>query len=111
MGVIVGICFVALTLLVWFDTDAFIEYVKLFKLEKWFKVDQFLEIEQSPDFGYREFLLEYHNNFFTRLIACPICTSVWLGFCVSIFTSLTLSPVFALGGLLLYKWSRKLIID
>jgi len=68
-----------LLLIVWFKTDAFLEYVKLFRLSKLFKVDKF-EKEKLQDFelNYHLYLRKYHNNFFTRLITCPICLSVWL---------------------------------
>ena len=70
---------VLLFLILWFKTDAFVEYVKLFRLSKLFKLDDF-ENKKHEDFEltYHSYLRQYHNNFFTRLITCPICLSVWL---------------------------------
>jgi hypothetical protein len=34
--------------------------------------------EKTPSFDYHNFLLLNHNNFFVRLITCPVCLIVWL---------------------------------
>jgi len=55
-------------LIIWFNTEAFVEYSHLLKL-KWFKVNDYL-IAKESDFTltYHSYLLQKHNNFFTRLI-------------------------------------------
>jgi hypothetical protein len=68
-----------LLLVVWFKTDAFVEYVKLFKLSRRFSVDDFEE-KYSSDFEltYHDYLRKYKNSFLIRLVTCPICLTVWL---------------------------------
>ena len=69
---------VVLTLILWFKTDAFVEYVRLFGLSKIFKVDTFdKEFESNFELTYHSYLRMKHNNFFTRLITCPICLACW----------------------------------
>ena len=65
-------------LIIWFNTEAFVEYSHLLKI-KWFKVKDYL-IAKETDFTltYHSYLLQKHNNFFTRLITCPFCLNFWL---------------------------------
>lgn len=95
--------FICLYLIIWFKTDAFIEYVKLFRLNNWFKVNQYIDLALAdPSYTYIDFLIEYYNNFFTRLITCPICTSVWLGLFLSYFVGICSMPLVSVLGLAFY---------
>lgn len=66
-------------LIIWFKTDALIEYATLLKLKRWFFVDDF-ETKRAEDFEltYHLYLRQYRNCFFSRLITCPICLTTWL---------------------------------
>ncbi len=105
------ICFISLFLLIWFKTKAFVEYCSFFKpLKRLFKIDQFEEIQNNGgDLNYPEFLLEYYNNFFTRLISCPICLATWAGLFLSIFNGFGLLGVNVIFGLLIYLIMGKLL--
>lgn len=70
-------------LVIWFETEAFVEYCQLFKIERIFKLDEYALVK-TADYSYQDFLVEYHNNFFSRLITCPICVSTWVGLVLSI---------------------------
>jgi hypothetical protein len=101
---------VALLLLVWFETDAFNEYCKLFKLTNFFYLDEFnATLKEGSTLSYPDFLREFYNSFFTRLISCPICLSVWLGGLCSLFVGLFSIGVITLLGLIIYKLVAKLI--
>lgn len=65
-------------LVIWFNTEAFVEYSHLLKI-KWFKVKDYL-IAKETDFTltYHSYLLQKYNSFFTRLITCPFCLNFWL---------------------------------
>lgn len=66
-------------LVIWFKTDALIEYWKLIKFPKFLKIQEFLDAKEKDwTLEYQSYLLVKHNNFFTRLISCPICLGVWL---------------------------------
>ena len=100
--------FVALALVIWFKTDAFNEYAKLLNLGDFFYLNEFHELEAGT-FSYPEFLYERNPCFFTKLISCPICSSVWLGAISSIFAGIQFMPVITILGLLLYLVIDKLL--
>lgn len=64
-------------LVIWFNTEVFVEYTNLFRI-KWFNVKDYLTAKDS-DFTltYHSYLLQKHNNFFTKLITCPFCINFW----------------------------------
>lgn len=97
-------------LIIWFNTDAFVEYATLFRLPL-IKVKEYLAAkDRDCTLTYHTFLLFNHNNFFTRLITCPICTSFWLTIIVGFFTQLSFIsyPVLFICSLYLYELYNKL---
>ena len=64
-------------LILWFNTEVLVEYTHLLRL-KWFKVDEYL-LSKESDFTltYHSFLLKKYNNFFVKLITCPLCFNFW----------------------------------
>lgn len=80
MDIIYSVFTVAFILIIWFNTDAIVEYVTLSRLNL-FKVNDYL-IHKANDCSitYHAFLLSRYNNFLIRLITCPICLSMWLSF-------------------------------
>ncbi|MAF23989.1 hypothetical protein CL634_00165 [bacterium] len=82
---------VSFVLLVWLRTEALYEYGKLFGFKKLFKIKEYsdflegpeklglgLETISTPSLGYLDYLKVEHDNFFVRLITCPICLGTWL---------------------------------
>jgi len=71
----------ACVLYIWHDTDAFVEYLKLFGAKKLFFIEEYEKERDSSEglMDYNTFLLIYHSNFFVRLVTCAICLSVWFG--------------------------------
>lgn len=68
-----------LILLIWFKTDAWVEYCRLLRLDflsfyKDFDEKQYNDVSLT----YHIYLRRYHNCFFVRLITCPICLAIWL---------------------------------
>ena len=75
------IFFNILLLIIWFKTEGFTEYFKVFRISKWLNVDDFEEKKKNDfELTYHSYLRQYHNNFWVRLITCPICLSCWLLF-------------------------------
>lgn len=109
LGLYLSCSIVAMILLIWFRTEAFLEYCRIFRLNRISFYEHYDYIKQNEDatLTYHGYLLKYHNNFFTRLITCPICSSVWVAGFVAILTlkACTL-PAAMIGGLILY-----LVID
>ena len=97
-------------LIIWFNTEAFVEYVTLFRLPV-VKVKEYIVAKDKDcTLTYHTFLLFNYNNFFTRLITCPICTSFWLTIIVGFFTQLSFIsyPALFICSLYLYELYNKL---
>jgi hypothetical protein len=71
---------ISYVLVVWFKTNAFVEYISLFKLSKLFYVEDYNSLVTNGYEGsYVEFLREYYHDYFiARLVTCPICLGFWL---------------------------------
>jgi len=101
-------CFILFVNIIWFETEAFVEYIKLFRLD-WFKVNEYLNAKKlNFELTYHSYLLANHNNFFIKLITCPICFTTWLSIILSVlFTPsiLNFSIIFVLSivGFNIYK--------
>ncbi len=75
---------ISVLLIIWFDTHAFFEYIKLFHLEKFFGISEYEEKQSKLGMYLHEFLISKDNNFIFRLISCPICLSVWINIILSV---------------------------
>jgi hypothetical protein len=86
-------------LLVWFRTNAIVEYINLFKLDKLPKIKEYNELHSNGYEGnFSDFLYEYYKDMFlVRLVTCPICLSFWLGLFTYLFSqnveSLLVAPL------------------
>lgn len=81
---------IALILLVWFKSDAIIEWSSLLGMSKFFMVDEFYKMkmeEVNIGINYPTFLKIKYHNFIVNMLACPLCMSVWLSlfFCSGLF--------------------------
>ena len=99
-----SICFGAAFLVVWFHTEAFIEYGKLFRLSKLMKIDKF-EQALNDDFTleYLSWLKSTYPNFLTKLISCPWCIGFWFTLVISLFFyTIYIFPVIYVFTLVIY---------
>lgn len=104
------IFYIALILLIWFRTNAWVEYTRLFKLNFLSKYKEYESATiKEPLLEYHTFLNRYYNSFLTRLLTCPICFSTWLGIIFGYFTYLPFFPIYTILGLILYLIIDKLI--
>ncbi len=104
------ICLIASILLIWFRTDAWLEYTKLFRMN--FLSDyKGYERAKTEDvmLTYNNYLRQYHDCFFVRLITCPICLAVWWGLIFGVLTNFGMFPIYIIGGLLLFLVTDKLL--
>lgn len=71
---------IGLILLIWFRTEAWVEYTRLFHLDflSFYKEYDAMKY-QDVSLNYHLYLRREHNCFFIRMITCPICLAVWLG--------------------------------
>lgn len=106
-------CFVALILLIWFKSDAFIEWGSAIGLKRLLQIDQYKEKKLSDisfPLTYPLFLRFKYNNFFIKGLTCPLCLCIWLSIIFCVFDSLVfLIPVVCISALLIYGLINKLI--
>ena len=103
---------ITLILLIWFKTDAFIVYTKLFRMDKFFYVKELEEFKNTKDctVTYHQFLrMKSPNGFWTKLITCPICFSVWLSIWLSIPIGVGSIPIVCVSSIFLYFLITKLM--
>ena len=101
---------IALVLYAWLETDAFVEYFKLFRLDRgllfsFLKVNEYEEYiskNLEEDMTYPDFLSYECGNFLTTLISCPICLSVWLSIFSGFYLSFSLFPVINIISIALF---------
>lgn len=104
------ILLISLILIIWFKTNAWLEYTELFNLNFISKYKEYNKLLiREPLLEYHIFLLRYYNNFIIRLITCPICFSTWIGILFGCFTKIILFPTYAIGGLFIYLIISKLL--
>lgn len=99
-----SIIWISSFLIVWFNTEAFVEYVDLFKIP-FFKVKEYVAAKQNDcSLTYHTYLLYNYNNFFVRLVTCPICTTAWLSLLSYFFIDIYLIelPIIFLSTLFIY---------
>ncbi len=77
---------VVYVMVTWFNTTAFLEYCRLFRILKWVDYEGYQGMKMN-NFGltYPEFIANRHCNFFTRLLNCPLCLAVWIESILYIF--------------------------
>ena len=106
------ISLITLVMLVWFNSDAFVEYAKLVGGAKSFGVTEFeKQQEKTATLDYHGYLLENKNSFFIKLITCPLCFSVWISIILTfvLTDSLWLAPACNVAALILYKLTSNLL--
>jgi hypothetical protein len=108
---IVQIFYVVFFMYMWFDTDGFIEYSKLFGLSRIFKISQWEEYRQiNPRLGYLDYIRLKHSSFFVRLISCRQCLCLWIVLSSYLFFSrFFLFPAVYILSYLIYSIICKLI--
>lgn len=78
-------------MLVWFKSDAFIEYASLFGLKKLIKAQEYKDEKlENMYLTYPLFLKMKYDKFIFRLIGCKLCFSVWWAAISSLFISSTI---------------------
>ena len=75
MEVIVYPFLVSVILFYMYETDVFVEYVKLFRLGKLFKIKQY---EDGESDSYWEWLAFEKHTFLRKLLSCPYCFGFWV---------------------------------
>ena len=118
MILLTGCCLLAIVLLIWFKSNAFVEYAKLLGIQNYFFIPLFEgEKEKDPSLDYIEYLSLHHECFFVRLISCVLCLGFWIALLICLLLSefmyveaiLFKFPIIYLGGLILYGTTSKVL--
>lgn len=100
--------FVSISLFIWFETNASIFYLK--KILPCY--DEYADIILAGgSVKYLDFLHNRDKGFFTQIISCPVCLSVWLSIFLSLFSGFRFYPeinVIGLGTFFLLKILKNL---
>tara|TARA_Y100000004_G_C8896450_1_gene404367 strand:+ start:537 stop:911 length:375 start_codon:yes stop_codon:yes gene_type:complete len=89
------LCFVsAFFLFIWFETEAVLEYAKLFRLDSLFFTKEYEEAKKTiEDLTYPSYLEIYQKNFINKILSCVYCLCTW----VIIYLNFMLSFEFGLS--------------
>jgi hypothetical protein len=103
--------YVVFLMFIWFKTDAFIDYSKLFKLSKLFKIEDWNEYRIiNPKIEYLDYLKIKKKSFFTKLIGCEYCLLFWVVLFSCIFNNnINYLPFIYVVSILIYRLLCKLV--
>jgi hypothetical protein len=98
-------------LFIWFKTDAFEKYCKLFRITRLTKIDNFNEYKKiNPVAEYLNFLRINYKNFVISLLTCVPCFNFWIVLSVTIiYKTILFYPVVYLSTYILYKILNKYV--
>jgi hypothetical protein len=98
------LCLINFALLVWFKTEAIVEYSKLFKLGKFFRVDKYIDYKKiNPEINYITYLTVKNPNFLTKLATCPYCLNFWITlFSCLLFSNIIFFPIHYMISIVVY---------
>jgi hypothetical protein len=108
---LIQIFWVVFILFIWFNTDAFIQYGKLLKLDKLTKINLWESYRlTNPKITYLEYLSIKHRGFFTKLITCKPCLNFWITLIICLFfDSLIQFPVIYMLSYITHKLIEKYV--
>jgi len=100
----------SLILLIWFNTDAFVEYLQYIPFDI-FKIKAYLKAKKNDvTLEYKNYILFNHTNFFVKLVCCPICLNVWLSIISGlILSNISVIPIICILSLVIYYLLVKMI--
>jgi hypothetical protein len=100
-------------MIIWFKTDAFIIYSKLFGVNSLFpSIQEWEDYRKYKDIsvGYHQYLrIKNPDGFFIKLATCPICLGIWLTIPTTILCGITVFPTVAFLSIFLYLLTIKLM--
>jgi hypothetical protein len=96
---------VAIILIIWFRSDAFVQYVNFFKLGWFFWIPLYeSQKEDDPLLTYPQFIKKNFNGIVPSILSCPLCFTVWLvSIFVIIFNTIVWWPIIVIIALGTYN--------
>ena len=104
-------CLISMAMYIWFDTNAFYEF---FKKMIFFDKDCFKPYEDylkatGLDSLFSEYLV-IENNFFSKILSCPTCLSVWMCLVFAIPLGILKIGMYFIISNIFYFGFRKIIL-
>ncbi len=90
----------AFILLLLYKTNVIVEYLELIGIK--LKEYELNRLKFGPGYGIFEHLAAKYPCFLTRLLACPVCLSTWLGMGAFLFYAPYKVPMVIIMGLAVY---------
>ncbi|MAH47963.1 hypothetical protein CMI37_19230 [Candidatus Pacearchaeota archaeon] len=92
-------------LILWFDTNFLIDYLKLFRLTRFTYIEEYeKELFDNPDIKFFDFVLIKEPNFLNKLLACPLCLGFWLSAFCCILATKSILLIFSCYPLTLFLY-------
>lgn len=90
---------------IWFNTDAFIWWSKVFKIDKYFLIKDWENYKIiDSKMSYLDYIFMTKKSFFTKLISCKPCVLFWIILIVSVFQLVLKDiPIIFIGSYFLYS--------
>jgi len=95
--------FNTLILLIWFKTEAFIEYFRYSPLINKIIKQYDKSINSGINNNFINFLSLNYNSFLTRLITCPFCLNFWISVVTTFFVGYRFFALIYVTSLIYYK--------
>lgn len=99
MAIVVYAATVITLLVLWFKTEAVVEYFYMLPTVKKYLLDR----DSNPELTFISYLSITYNSFFTRLIACHYCLCVWLTLPLIFLAPVYYFPIVYVASLVIYK--------
>ena len=65
-------------MVVWFETNFLVDYLKLFRLTKFTYIEEYeKELFDNPELSFLDFASIKEPSFINKLLACPYCFGFW----------------------------------
>jgi hypothetical protein len=104
--IILNISWIIFVMFIWFNTDAFIWWSRLFKLDKVFKIPDWnnYRLSINPKLKYLDYLVLKHLNFFIKVISCKPCLLFWITLIVLMIepSKIVSMPIYYLISYIIY---------
>jgi hypothetical protein len=113
-----GLSWILMFLIVWFQTDVFVHYFQLFKLFEKQRIEYAIFVKENPSLFFPDFLyklsIKAENRllkFILKLVSCPFCINFWFCVATNVLCSSTLItiPLFYVTSIIIFFILRKFL--
>ena len=86
----------SMLMFIWFNTDAFVEYMQLLRLDEYLYISEYNTIRvDDPSLSYQFYIASNYPSFFSRLFNCPKCLNIWVSVLINLPIFFTLAVLYS----------------